>query len=63
MAKSNWIKEQMDIRGVSIDEMAEITGLSRNTIRNYYHGYNKPGKKIRLNMIKIFDLDEDEVEG
>ena len=62
MAKSNWIKEQMDRRGVSIDEMAEITGLSPYTIKGYYYGWSKPGQRVRLNLIKIFDLDEDEVE-
>jgi predicted transcriptional regulator len=52
----------MDKQEISIEELAEIMDLSVHTISGYYHGWSKPGKKVRINLIKIFDLEEDEVD-
>ena len=58
----NWIKEIMDDRGVTIEEMAEILDLSERTVKGYYMGWNKPGRIVKLNLMKIFDLEEDDLE-
>lgn len=52
----------MDERDISIKELSETLDIAENTVRNYYFGWKKPGKKVRLNLIKIFDLEEDEVD-
>ena len=60
--KRNWIRQIMDERDISIKELSETLDIAENTVRNYYFGWKKPGKKVRLNLIKIFDLEEDEVD-
>jgi DNA-binding transcriptional regulator YiaG len=57
----NWIKKAMDEKEVSIEELADALGLTWGTVRNYYRGWTKPGKNIRLNIIRILELDEEEV--
>lgn len=58
LEEKNWIKEQMDNRNISIKELAEILNLSERTIRGYYKGWAKPGKKVKLNLLKILDMEE-----
>ena len=57
----NWIKQVMDDREIAVEEMAEILDLAESTVKGYYQGWRKPGKNIRLNIIRILDLDEEEV--
>lgn len=58
LEEKNWIKEQMDNRNIPIKELAEILNLSERTVRGYYKGWNKPGKKVKLNLLKILDMEE-----
>jgi len=60
--KKNWIQKTMDDRGISISELAEILNLSERTVRSYYKGWSKPGKIARMNILKVFDLEEEEAE-
>lgn len=55
--QDNWLKEVMDDREISIEDMAQVLNLSNNTVMSYYYGYRKPGDKVTLNIIKILDLD------
>ena len=58
---TNWIKDTMDNRGITIEELAEASILSERTISNYYKGKSKPGKKARINLLKLLDYDEDDI--
>lgn len=58
LEEKNWIKEQIDNRNISIKELAEILNLSERTVRGYYKGWTKPGKKVKLNLLKILDMEE-----
>lgn len=60
--KGNWIREYMDDNGISVRELAEILNLSERTVRGYYKGWQKPGKKIMLNILKVFDMEGDDIE-
>lgn len=55
--QDNWLKEVMDDREISIEDMAQVLNLSNNTVMSYYYGYRKPSDKVTLNIIKILDLD------
>ena len=60
--EDNWIKKYMDDNEVSIAELADILNLSRRTVKGYYKRWQKPGKKIMLNIMKIFDIEPEEME-
>ena len=53
----NWLKQVMDDRDISIEDMAQVLNLSESCVKSYYYGYRKPGDKVTLNIIKILDLD------
>ena len=53
----NWLKQVMDDRDISIEDMAQALNLSESTIKMYYNEYRKPTGKVLLNIIKILDLD------
>ena len=53
----NWLKQVMDDRDISIEDMAQALNLPESCVKNYYYGYRKPGDKVTLNIIKILDLD------
>ena len=57
----NWIKKAMDDRGITIEEMADALALAPSTVKNYYRGWQEPGRIIRQNIIMILDLDEEEI--
>ena len=56
----NWIKMLMDIRNISIEEMAEATSLSTYTIQRYYNGSRTPGQKVKINLMRILDIPSEE---
>lgn len=60
--KDNWIRQYMDENNISIKELAEILNLSERTVRGYYKGWNEPGRKVALNIMKVFDMDLEEQE-
>lgn len=57
----NWIRKAMDDRGITIEEMADALALAPSTVKNYYRGWQEPGRIIRQNIIRILDLDEEEI--
>lgn len=52
----------MDDRGISINDMAEALDLSEKTVSAYYRGSKKIGRKTLTNIIKILDLDEEDID-
>ncbi len=53
----NWLKQVMDDRDISIEDMAQVLNLSESCVKNYYYGYRNPSDKVTLNIVKILDLD------
>lgn len=58
---TNWIKDTMDDRGITIEELVEASMLSKQSITAFYNGRRKPGKKAQTNLLKLLDYDEDDI--
>ena len=51
------IREIIDERGITIEDLADVLNINKRTIRNYYYGTRVPGKVVALNMAKILDVE------
>lgn len=54
----SWVKKAMDKKGMTIEELAGILGLSPKTVRQYYMGWMEPGKATRETIKRILDIEE-----
>ena len=59
---SNWFKDVIDDRGIDLDEIAQVANLAEKTVKEYYNGRRKIGWKTKLNLMKILDLTEEDVD-
>lgn len=55
--RPNRIRELLDDAEISIEEFAELVGITEKSMSNYYYGWRNPGKRLALNMAKILDVD------
>lgn len=58
----NWLKKVVDDRGIDLDELAEVVDLAPRTVREYYAGTRKIGWKAKMNLMKILDLTEEDID-
>ena len=56
---SDKLKDLFMTSGKSIEELAEVLGVSRITLYRYMRGENKPMKEIQENIINYFGLEAD----
>ena len=58
MKHNLWFRKVVDERGIDLEELADVLNLAPKTVKGYYSGCRKIGSKIRMNIVKILDLEE-----
>lgn len=56
-----WLKQMMDDREITIEEMADCIGVKERTMFEYYHGWRDIGRDTLRQICKVLDLDNEEV--
>ena len=59
---SNWFKDVIDDKGIDLDEIAQVANLAEKTVKEYYNGRRKIGWKTKVNLMKILDLTEEDID-
>lgn len=57
-----WFRKVVDDRGIDLEELAQVADLETKTVRGFYKGYKKIGCKTKLNLMKILDLTEEDID-
>lgn len=58
MKHNLWFRKVVDERCIDLEELADVLDLAPKTVKEYYSGSRKIGSKIRMNIVKILDLEE-----
>lgn len=58
MKHNLWFRKVVDERCIDLEELADVLDLAPRTVKEYYSGFRKIGSKIRMNIVKILDLEE-----
>jgi transcriptional regulator with XRE-family HTH domain len=48
-------------KGISRKELAEVLGLSLNTLSNYENNYTMPNKKVLNQLLNVFECSHSEL--
>ncbi len=59
---NEWFKKVVDERGLTLSEVAEGAALAEKTVRAYYNGSKRIGRKTTCNLLKTLDLSEEDVD-
>ena len=59
---NDWFTKTVDDRDIDIAELADVVGLEERTVREYYTGKRKIGWKAKMNLMKILDLTEEDID-
>ena len=59
---NDWFRKVVDDRNIDLDEIAQVVDLEEKTVKEYYNGRRKIGRKTKLNLMKILDLTEEDVD-
>jgi len=62
MTLGNLLKNARSAKNMTQKEVAEAVGIELNSYQNYEYEVRKPRADILLKLIRILDLDIDEVE-
>lgn len=58
MKHNLWFRKVVDERYIDLEELADVLDLAPRTVKEYYSGVRKIGSKVRMNIVKILDLEE-----
>ena len=59
---NGWSRKVVDDRNIDLEELAQVTDLETKTVRGFYKGYKKIGRKSKMNLMKILDLTEEDID-
>ena len=59
--RDNWFKRTIDERDIDLAELAEVLDMAVKTLKEYYSGRRKPGRDTKVNLMKILDLTEEDI--
>lgn len=59
----NRIKQLMDDRDITIEDLADYLDITESTVTEYYNGTRKPGREILWNMSRLFEVSQDYLLG
>lgn len=59
---NDWFTKAIDDRDIDLAELADVVDLEERTIREYYTGKRKIGWKAKMNLMKILDLTEEDID-
>ncbi len=58
MKHNLWFRKVVDERSIDLEELADVLDLAPRTVKEYYSGVRQIGSKVRMNIVKILDLEE-----
>ena len=58
MKHNLWFRKVVDERCIDLEELADALDLAPRTVKEYYSGIRQIGSKVRMNIVKILDLEE-----
>lgn len=58
---NDWFRKVVDNRNIDLEELAQVANLETKTVRGFYKGYKKIGRKSKMNLMKILDLTEEDI--
>lgn len=59
---NEWFTKAVDDRDIDLAELADVVDLAERTVREYYSGKRKIGWKAKMNLMKILDLTEEDID-
>ena len=59
---NEWFTKTVNDRDIDLDELAEVADLANRTVKEYYAGTRKIGWKAKMNLMKILDLTEEDID-
>lgn len=59
---NEWFTKTVNDRDIDLAELADVVDLAEKTVREYYTGHRKIGWKAKMNLMKILDLTEEDID-